>query len=37
MLIIINKIVWSFTTVYLKNVFTNKIFDIDVKTVFDNK
>ena len=32
-----NKTVWSFNYVYLKNVFTNNIFNIYVKTGFENK
>ena len=35
--IVRNRTVWSFNCVYLKNVFTNHIFDIYVKIGFGIK
>ena len=35
--IVRNRTVWSFNSVYLQNRFINHIFDIYVKTGFDNK
>ena len=35
--IVWNKTVWSFNCVYLKDVFTNNIYNMHVKTGFGNK